>query len=323
MRGFVTVATGKEQYYILASNLLQSYRFHTKSSTPFAILCDEHNGWTEDFDDVIILDHPAHSYIDKLSFLELSPYDETIFIDADSLAYRDLNELWALFQDGPDLGLLGGVCPLEKEGWWNNDNLGSLKESVKFKVMAMGGLYYVRNNGKDLPAIIETCKYIKDHYLDFHFYIFEKILEDETILSLAASVHQIKPISHVNGIYAYYPQVRCVSANILTGRLRYNLEWGSGKPVRKGYFIHFGTLNTLGKQGDGLYYREVYRLKYHPDWRMEFKDRFRLFGRRLVNHSRLFHALANLFPKELRNKYNKVESRGREHVCWGDPDLVK
>lgn len=48
-----------------------------------------------------------------------------------------------------------------------------------------------------------------------------------------------------------------------------------------------------------------------------------LLGRRMVNHSRLVRAIANLFPKELRNKYNKVDSRGHEHICWGDPDSYK
>ena len=323
MKGFITVATGNEQYYILAYNLLQSYRFHSKSQTPFAILCDKHNEWTEEFDDVIIMDNPAHSYIDKLRFLDLSPYDETIFIDADSLVYRDMNDLWAVFQDGPDLGLLGSACPLEKEAWWKTKNLGALKESVQFNVTAMGGLYYVRNNGKDLPAIMETIRYIEEHYLEFHFYIFEKILEDETILSLAAAVHHIRPVRHWNDMYCYYPLVRCVSADIRTGRLSYQWEDGTGRPIKDGFFIHWGTLNTLGKQSDGLYYREVFRMKYRPDWRKDWADRFRLLGRRLVNHSRLFRFFASLFPKELRKKYNKVESRGREHICWGDPDAVK
>lgn len=322
MKGFITVATGKEQYYILAYNLLLSYRFHSKEKTPFAIICDQHNEWTEDFDDVVIMDNPAHSYVDKLRILDLSPYDETIFIDADSLVYRDLNELWEMFKDGPDLGLLG-CTHYDNLGWWDNDNLGIFKDKVSFKITAMGGLYYVRNNGKDLPAIKETCRYIEDHYMEYHFHIFEKILEDETILSLAAAVHNICTLSHWSDVYAYYPQVRNVKANIRSGRLSYTWENGSGKPNTNGYFIHFGTLNTLGKQSDGLYYREIYRLKYHPDWRKDWKDRFRLLGRRMVNHSRLVHAIANLFPKELRNKYNKVDSRGREHICWGDPDSVK
>lgn len=323
MKGFITVATGNEQYYILAYNLLQSYRAHSKCQTPFAILCDKHNEWTEEFDDVIIMDNPAHSYIDKLRFLDLSPYDETIFIDADSLVYRDMNDLWEVFQDGPDLGLLGSTSPLEEEAWWKNENLGALRESVQFNVVAMGGLYYVRNNGKDLPAIMETIRYIEEHYLEFHFYIFERILEDETILSLTAAVHHIRPVRHWNDIYCYYPLSRCGYANIRTGSLSYQWQNGTGRPKKDGFFIHWGTLNTLGKQSDGLYYREVFRLKYHPDRRKNRKDRFSLFIRRLTNHSRIFRTLANLFPKELRNRYSKVEFHNREHICWGDPDSVK
>jgi len=317
MKGFVTIATGIERYYILAHNLLLSYRYHSKYPVPFAIICDKHNEWTEDFDDVVIIDNPAFSYIDKLRILDLSPYDETIFIDADSLVYRDLNELWDVFKDGPDLGLLGGSSnhPIEGKGWWQHENLGVLKDKVAFKVCAMGGLYYVRNKGKDLPAIIETCKFIEEHYMEFHFTIFEKVLEDETILSLAAAVHHIRPVEDWSVYYAYYPEVRCVSTNIRKGRLRYNWKNGSGKPNKKGYFIHFGTLNTISPHCDGLYYRDVYRLKHNPNMLLGIKDRLTLLGRRLVNHSRLFHALAGLFPKELRNKYNKVDSRGREHIC--------
>ena len=316
-KGFITVATGKEQYYILAYNLLQSYRRHSKSPTPFAIICDQHNEWTADFDDVVILEHPAHSFVDKLSIMDLSPYDETIFIDADSLVYRDLNGLWELFKDGPDLGLLGSTQLPDEDGWWRTENLGVLKDSVDFKVMAMGGLYYIRNNGNQLPAIKETCRYIEEHYLDYHFWGFEKVLSDESIMSLTAAVHHIKPICHYNGIYAIYPIVRCVSADICKGKLRYYWKNGSGRPIKNGFFIHFGTCNTLGKQSDGLYYREVCRLRSHPDRRKDLKDHFSMLGRRLVNHSRAFRAIANLFPKELRNKYNKVDSSG---FCWGDPD---
>lgn len=315
MKGFVTVATGIERYYILAHNLLISYRRHSKSPTPFAILCDQQNEWTRDFDEVVFMDHPAHSYIDKLRILDLSPYDETIFVDADSLVYRDLNELWALFENGPDLGLLGSTRPNNETGWWETQNLGVLKEKVEYKLAAMGGLYYVRNKGRDLPAIKNTCKFIEDHYFDFHFSIFEKILEDETILSLAAAVHHIQPVAHWNDIYAYYPEVRSVSADIRKGRLRYNWNNGSGKPIKKGYFIHFGTLNTISPTSDGIYYRELYRLTYKSNKYLNFKDRLTLLGRRFVNHSRLVHAIAGLFPKELRNKYNHVESRGREHIC--------
>ncbi|MCR5710120.1 MAG: hypothetical protein K6G79_06530 [Bacteroidales bacterium] len=315
-KGFITVATGRDVFYIMAHNLLLSYRYHTKAPMPFAILCDRHNEWTADFDQVVIIEDPAHSYYDKLRILDLSPFDETMFIDADCLAYKDLNGLWDIFRDSPDIGLVGHTLPNDSErGWWKHENLGELKDKVDFKVMCQGGLYYVRNNGKDLPAIKETCKFIEDHYLDYHFSIFEKVLEDETILCLAAAVHHIEPVTLWDKLFAYYPETRCLSADIRTGRFRHIWKDGPGKPNTEAFFIHFGTLNTLGSKSDGIYYREVYRLKYHPDRRQDLKDRLSLFARRMVNHNRFFHAIANLFPKELRNRYSQVKSRGREHVC--------
>lgn len=45
-RGFVTIATGKEEYYRLAHNLLLSYKYHTENPLPFALLCDRENEYT-------------------------------------------------------------------------------------------------------------------------------------------------------------------------------------------------------------------------------------------------------------------------------------
>ena len=302
-RGFITVATGSERYFILAYNLLLSYRYHSKSPMPFAILCDRRNAWTEAFDHVVIIENPACSYYDKLRILDLSPFDETIFIDADSLAYRDLNGLWDYFKGSPDIGLAGRIWPKDCEnGWWRHENLGELKDKVDYQVKCQGGIYFVRNCGINLPAFQETCQYVKEHYMEYRFSMCTDILSDETIISLAAAVHHIHPVCTCETLFAYYPILWYLSADIRKGRLCYSNS--SGKFNKNGFFIHFGTPNTLGMQSDGLYYREVYRLKHHPDWSKGCRNRLRLFARRLVNQSRFFHTLANLFPKELRNKYN-------------------
>ena len=308
-KGFITVATGNERYYILAYNLLLSYRYHSQSPMPFAILCDRRNIWTEAFDEVVILDNPACSYTDKLRILDLSPFDETLFLEADTLAYRDLNGLWDYFQDSPDIGLVGGVKPnLPGEGWWEAENLGELKERVDYKVMCQGGLYYIRNNGKDLPAIMETCRYIENHYLEYKFTIFPDIPEDETIFCLAASVHHFQPVLTWAELFAYYPEVGCLQANIRTGFLKFRWPRSSSWIHKTAYFIHFGTNNTISPQSDGFYNREVSRLTYRPNGREERKERVVFFIRDAVNKSRILRAIANLFPKELRNKYNKVKS---------------
>ena len=323
-KGFITVATGSEQYYILAYYMLLSYRYHSTFPMPFAILCDRHNQWTEEFDEVIIIEKPTYSYCDKLRILDMSPFDETLFIEPDSLIYRDLNGLWEYFKDSPDIGLVGYVFPNTSEkGWWDSENLGELKDKIDFKVMCQGGLYFVRNNGKDLPAFRETCRYIEEHYFEYQFTMSRDVRSDETIMSLAAAVHHFRPVCLWEPLFACWPQTWYLSANIRKGRLSYYLKNSSGSPNKKGYFIHFGTINTLGPWSDGFYYREVSRLKNKSSWRRNLKDRMILFGRRAVNDSRLVYAISNLFPKDLRNKYNKAESWNREHVCSDAPDSYK
>lgn len=308
MKGFLTLATGKDLYYILAHNLLLSYRYHTKKSTPFAILCDRENEWTADFDQVILIDNPSYSYMDKIRIMDLSPYEETIFLESDCLIYRDLDELWSIFKDSPDLGLLGRTYPKDsKKGWWKDENLGALREKVDYKVICQGGLYYIRNKGKDLPAIQKTIEFIKEQYFSYHFSIFDTVLEDETILCLAAAVHHIRPVCNWLDVFVYYPEAVFSKVDIRKGALKAFWSEGDGGEYSHSFFIHFVTSNTLSPTSNGLYYREVYRLKKKPNWKLDLRNALTVRGRKLVNHSRFFHAVANLFPKELRNKYNQVK----------------
>ena len=53
-RGFVTVVTGAERYYQMAVNLLNSYRFFAKEPLPFAIIAEEENEYTKQFDKTIL-----------------------------------------------------------------------------------------------------------------------------------------------------------------------------------------------------------------------------------------------------------------------------
>ena len=156
-RGFITVATGRREYYVLAHNLLLSYRFHTKDPLPFAILCDRENTLTRDFDDVVVIDSPKRSFTDKFCILDLSPYDESIFIDADSLAYSALNGLWDVFKDAPPFGILGRACPPDSDRvWLDPGNAGIYKEKLEYLIICQGGIYYVRKDGvKDFSYTVD------------------------------------------------------------------------------------------------------------------------------------------------------------------------
>ena len=126
--GFITIATGDEQYYRMAVNLLRSYRYFTGS---FAVLADRENEYTAEFDDVRLFPEARRNYLDKLGMFDLLPYDVNIFIDADCLAYGDLNVLFDVFDSADDFSCFGRVLPLDdKTGWFEYENLGELRPRV-------------------------------------------------------------------------------------------------------------------------------------------------------------------------------------------------
>ena len=84
-KGFITIATGDERYYRMARTLLRSYRQTCAEPVRFAVIADRENEYTAEFDDVVILEKPTNSWMDKLQLLQCCPYDENIFIDADCL----------------------------------------------------------------------------------------------------------------------------------------------------------------------------------------------------------------------------------------------
>lgn len=249
-RGFITVATGRREYYVLAHNLLLSYRFHTKDPLPFAILCDRENALTRDFDDVVVIDSPKRSFTDKFRILDLSPYDESIFIDADSLAYSDLNGLWDVFKDAPPFGILGRACPPDSDRvWLDPGNAGIYKEKLEYLIICQGGIYYVRKDG--LKDFRDTVDYILGHYAEFKFRLFPSVPSDETIFSLACSVHRYLPPCTWSHIFGYYPDIkRFYGLDIRSGVLEYIFNWqkeGKHYPENGSFLLHWGSVATRSK----------------------------------------------------------------------------
>lgn len=105
-RGFVTVATGKVDYYKQAYYMLKSFRLHNPE-VKFAILCDRANEYTEEFDDVIVLSDAKCNYQDKARLLTDCPYDENIFIESDCIIYHNLDFFWDILSNQWDFTCFG------------------------------------------------------------------------------------------------------------------------------------------------------------------------------------------------------------------------
>ena len=196
-KGFITIATGKEQYYEIARNLLRSYRFTAKDPLPFAILCDTENEYTKEFDDVRIYPNPTRSYLDKLEMFDFLPYDINIFIDADCLIFRDINRLFDIFESADDFCCYGRVLPLDdKSGWFEYDNLtDDIKSRIDYVVGLHGGIYYIRRTEKT-KKVFEDAKGFTKNYADYKFKGNFQSPGDEPVIALSMAVNKCKPIKH-------------------------------------------------------------------------------------------------------------------------------
>lgn len=196
-KGFVTIATGKEQYYQIARNLLRSYRFTTKEPLPFAVLCDTENEYTAEFDDVRVYPNPTRSYLDKLEMFDYLPYDINIFIDADCLAFSDINRLFDIFEEADDFCCYGRVLSLDdKTGWFEYENLTEdLKNQIDYVVGLHGGIYYMRRT--DLcKKVLNDAKRFSENYLDYKFKGKFQTPGDEPVVALSMAVNGCRPIPH-------------------------------------------------------------------------------------------------------------------------------
>lgn len=265
MRGFVTLAVGNEKYYRLAENLLASYRAVTKNPMPFAIIADRENEYTAQFDKVVILENPSCSYMDKIEMLNCAPFQENIFIDADCLAYGDINNYWDYFGDKGGVRCIGKALSLQsRDGWFTIENIGEYSERVQFIPQMHGGIMYFRAD-QLTKQIYELAKIISANYSKYSFRYFTKPA-DEPILALSTAVNNCRPIElsdeERDGAYLFLPIAKRVKVNIAKGICRYS--YSKNRWIEDVLLVHWQNRNTEKP----LYLREIDRLKYKGNLRI-------------------------------------------------------
>lgn len=239
-QGFVTIATGDERYYKMARTLLRSYRQTSNHPMPFAIIADQKNKYTEEFDDVVILKYPQKSWMDKMELLNSCPYDENIFIDADCIIYHDINFMWNLFANADDFSCFGKMLPLDsKNGWFTNDV--SQIYQIHFITHLHGMLYFIRNTRK-LEQMYELCQNIIENYDLLTFNGFNEILADEPVYALMMAILNLKPIERKAEYYCFVPFATSIKTNYYMKKVSYsNPKDGE---VNKCFIVHWGNTNT-------------------------------------------------------------------------------
>ncbi len=238
-RGFITIATGDDLYFQLAKNLLLSYKLFCDTPMPFAIMCDRENEYTALFDEVILFHKTEHPYFDKFSLLKVSPYDETIFIDADCLAYANLNEFWDYFADADDFSAAGTNYPIDSDrGLFRKEEVGEYTDKVHWKPDIHGGVYFIRK-GALCDAIYADCQNIAAHYPDFRWPDYCAPYADEPVLCLAMAANGVHALDADPCNYGIPWEVTQMEVDIFSGKCTYTTQWHP--KVSQGRMIHWSV----------------------------------------------------------------------------------
>lgn len=235
-KGFLTVATGKDIYFQIAVNLLRSYRHFSADPLPFAIITDRENAVTAEFDDVVLLPNASCSYLDKLELFKCLLYDTSIFVDADCLAYGDLNEFFRYFEDADDFCCFGRTLPLDdKTGWFEYDNLGLLQSQVDYVVGLHGGVYYMRRT-EACRKVFEDAKRFALNYADYGFKGRFTSPGDEPLIALSMAVNHMQPIPFPeDAMFCYWEHEHDARLDLTSGRAE---VMSTAQRVR---LVHWGT----------------------------------------------------------------------------------
>ena len=288
-KGFITIATGKEQYYEIARNLLRSYRFTTKEPLPFALLCDSENEYTTEFDEVRFFENPTRSYLDKLNMFDLLPYDINIFIDADCLCFGDINRLFDIFKDADDFCCYGRVLTLDdKTGWFEYENLNEdLQKQIDYVVGLHGGIYYMRKT-EVCKKVLDDAKAFAKNYADYKFKGKFETPGDEPVVALSMAVNKCKPIPHdftslicwwehenlfkldITNNYAF-----CVPLNTITDIVHWGTRFTKSIPYCK-------ELAALQLNLNGADEKAIKKSNKHYD-KLAFKNKINQFKTRIIN----------------------------------------
>lgn len=274
-KGFVTIATGQERYFDIARNLLRSYRMFSSEKCPFAIICDRKNRYTEEFDEVIVLEKAYCNYLDKLQLYDHLPYDETIFIDADSLAYGDLDAWWKIFKDADDFSLFGYAWTdlNSGRGWFVPSGLKEYRDKVSFIPDFNGGIYYMRKS-ETCKEVFRLANYFAEHFSEYQFNDF-KTPADEPCLALAMAIQNCHPLDILEGGLAFAPSKKQIDLDIEIPKAIYKrkenqeyhvnlIHWSNFKTKLALYRFEVEKLNCILKNGSTLdngLYRILYRYK--------------------------------------------------------------
>ena len=250
-RGFITVATGK-WYCYLAQNLVISYRMFANCNFPFYVITDSEGekSLKKYFDGVIVLENPHHSFLDKVDVYKNSPFDETIFMDADMNIIKDISFIFDDFErNGSEVSCFGDYVDITENTAPSHFQQAAIAHFGLTRFIDFGGgIYYYKKS----PKADEFFKRIFDDLFPnydkyelkrfFHPLTNEASMADEPLMGLSMLINGMEP-------YRGTPHLMRHNKDEMMKTFKWDMEnkectmYWRGQIVHP-YIAHYATYNT-------------------------------------------------------------------------------
>lgn len=151
MKGVIIAAFKSKYYGFFAWNLLLSVKNHSK--LPVCLICDDKaksklSDWQlKRFDKIVEIETPTQPAEVKLKLNELTPFEETYYIDADSLVFDDFDKCKKFYVECQAYGVKGESFP--EMLWASMDDLHEhfdLDESLKIPAINSSFMFFTKED---------------------------------------------------------------------------------------------------------------------------------------------------------------------------------
>ena len=243
-KGFITVATGK-WYCYLAQNLAMSYRLFGNCNLPFYVITDKkgEKKLKKYFDGVIVVDKPHYNYLDKIGIYQNSPFEETVFLDADMDVVKDISFLHDSFEkNGSEISCYGSLKDITESIRPNHFGLAAINQfHLKQYISFNGGIYYFKKGKTAEKCIDDIYNLLIPNYEKFDLAYFRNHqMADEPLIGLSMLINGQTPMHTEDHIMNFANDMKSIRWNMDAQICRF-LWYGNDISTR---ILHFGTHNT-------------------------------------------------------------------------------
>jgi hypothetical protein len=251
-RGLITLAIGKK-YAVQAKYLAYSCMIHAPHVLRAAIT-DVPERLSSLYDFIIPFDkNTGDPFSVKTQLHTYTPFEQTLFLDADSLLIGNIDSYWQFLKSRPFVYYSNLIT---RGNWYTN--IAELIEKINIPwIPQINSGMLLFNNCEETKNIFDTAYYYsvngKKENIDIPFFR-GKMLPDEPFLAIALVKHDIKPVEDHGRFSRTLINAEKVHINVIKGIASFQKE---GKPVFP-LVVHF-----CGRFGAFFYFFERIKIFWH------------------------------------------------------------